>query len=294
MRPGDDLWVAAFDGTRFQKVWAAGPFGKYSQGYQSTLFRVVGHDVVVTDYRATVHVYDLATGHEARSLKLSDRAKEMCASPDGKNVVWIALTDESSVSFDAEAGTATPTPRPAWCPDRTPSDDCRGWLKRGPPMLSCHGPDVAPKVTGFQASNVVEEGDVAVALGKKHPGTAIPMAVGFDLHAPKTMASVKWEQPIPAGDQTNAAESSTVALMDALVDGRFVAPYQLTPKGWHLTAFDARSGERIWDVPLQPIIGVDHPEGFALSATRVYVMRTVSIEVYDAKTGALAGTVGLF
>jgi len=114
------------------------------------------------------------------------------------------------------------------------------------------------------------------------------MAVGFD---PRTRA-VKWEQPVASGDQASVAESSTISIMDALADGRFVAPYELT-KGWHFTAFDARSGQRLWDVPLQPLIGVDHPEGFALSAARVYVMRTSSLEIYNAKTGSLVGTLGM-
>ena len=39
------------------------------------------------------------------------------------------------------------------------------------------------------------------------------------------------------------------------------------------------------------IIGVERPEGFTLSATRLYVMRTSSLEIYDAKTGALVGEI---
>jgi hypothetical protein len=288
-RPGDELFVALFEGAKLGQVWKAGPFGTYSEGYRSTYMSVVGRSVVVTDYRAIVHVFDLGTGKETRAVKLSDRAKGMCASPDGKPRVWIELSDEKNVVFDADQGTAGGAPRPAWCPDSwAASDDCRGWLKRGPPMPSCRGAEAAPKVNGFQAANVVEEGEFAVALGKKHPGTAVPMAVGFD---PRTKA-VKWEQPVASGDQASVAESSTISIMDALADGRFVAPYELT-KGWHFTAFDARSGQRLWDVPLQPLIGVDHPEGFALSATRVYVMRTSSLEIYNAKTGSLVGTLGM-
>jgi hypothetical protein len=288
-RGKDELWIAAFEGSKLGQIWKAGPFGTYSQGYTSTFAAVVGHDVVVTDYRANVHVYDLASGREAHSIKLTDRAKAMCAAPDGKPHVWIEASDERSVLVDADLGTATPLPRPSWCPDRwAASDDCRGWLKRGPLRLNCRSAEAAPRVTGFEALNVIEDGDVAVALGKKHPGTAVPVAVGFD---PKTK-TVRWEQPIASGDQAGVAESSTISLMDALAGGRFAAPYALTSKGWHFTAFDARSGQRLWDVPLQPILGVDHPEGFSLSTARVYVMRTSSVEVYDAKTGALVGTVG--
>ena len=287
---GDDmLWIAAFEGGKLARVWKAGPFGTYSEGYQSTFATVVGRDVVVTDYRANLHVYDVGSGHETRTLKLTDRAKGMCAAPDGKARVWIELSDEKNVVFDADAGTTTPAPRPAWCPDLwAASHDCRGWLKRGAARPGCKGPEGAPKVTGFEAENVIEEGDLAVALGKKHPGTASPVAVGYD---PKTKA-VRWQQSLAAGDQAGVSESSTTSIMDALAGGRFAAPYQLTSKGWHFTAFDARSGQRSWDIPLPSLIGVDEPEGFAMSATRVYVMRTSSLEVYDAKTGALVGTIG--
>jgi hypothetical protein len=71
-----------------------------------------------------------------------------------------------------------------------------------------------------------------------------------------------------------------------------VAPYEVTSKGWHFAAIDARSGQRVWDVSLQPLIGISEPEGFSMSPTRVYVMRTSSLEVYDAKTGGLVGTIG--
>ena len=266
-----------------------GPLGTYTQAYQSTFTSVVGSRVVVTDYKANVHVYDLSTGRETHTVKLSDRAKAMCAAPDGRSHVWIEVADKSDVLLDADAGTTSRAARPAWCPDLwAASDDCRGWLKRGLPRAGCRGADAAPKVNAFQAVNVVEQGDLGVALGKKHPGTALPAAVGFD---PKTKA-VRWEQPIVSGDQSNGAELSTTAIMDALEGGRFVTPYELSPKGWHFTAFDARSGQRLWDVELQSVLGVDNPEGFSLSSERVYVMRTSSLEVYDAKTGALVGSVG--
>jgi PQQ-like domain len=288
-RGDDQLWVVAFEGSKLGQFWKVGPFGTYSQGGPSNFATVVASHVVVTDYKAAVHVYDLAAGHEQRTLKLSDRAKAMCNAPDGKPHVWIEVADKRDVMVDVEAGTVTPAARPAWCPDPwASSDDCRGWLKRGSMRPGCRGPELSPKVNGFQAVNVIEEGDLGVALGKKHPGTAVPVAVGFDPHA----KSVRWEQPVVSGDQNNAAELGTTAVMDALEGGRFVTPYELTPKGWHFTAFDARSGQRLWDTELQSAIGVENPEGFSLSADRVYVMRSSSIEVYDAKTGTLVGTVG--
>jgi uncharacterized Zn-finger protein len=287
-RGDDTLWIAAFEGAKLGEVWKAGPLGTYMEGYQSTFAEVTGRSVLVTDYRANLHVYDLASGHETRTLKLTDRAKAMCASPDGKPRVWIQMSDEKNVVFDADTGTTTLASRPAWCPNVSISgEDCRGWLKRGDFRPGCRGPENAPKVPGFEADNVIEEGDLAVALGKKHPGTPTPLVVGFD---PKTRA-VRWQQPLASGDQAGVEASST-SLMDALAGGRFAAPYKVTSKGIYFTAFDARSGQRLWDVALEPQIGIDTPEGFAMSAARVYVMRTSSLEVYDGKTGTLVGTLG--
>jgi PQQ-like domain len=288
IRGGSDaLWIVAFEGTHLGEVWKVGPFGTYSQGYQSTFTSVAGTHVVVTDYRATLHVYDVASGKETNTLKLSDRAKAMCTAPDGKAQVWIEVSDGQNVLVDANAGTSVPAARPAWCPDPWGLHaDCRGWLSRGAPRPGCKGPENAPKVPGFEADNVVQEGDLAVAFGKKHPGTALPIVVGFD---PKTKA-VRWQQSLASGDQTVVSDST--AIMDALAGGRFAAPYSLTSSEWHFTAFDARSGQRLWDVPLASLIGISQPEGFAMSPARLYVMRTSSLEVYDAKTGALVGTIG--
>jgi outer membrane protein assembly factor BamB len=288
MRGDDTLWIAAFEGSKLGLIWKAGPFGTFSEGYTSTFTSVVGRDVVVTDYRGIVHIYDLASGREARSLRLTDRAKSMCVGSDAKAHIWIEASDEKNVLVDADLGTLAPSPRPAWCSELVESSDCRGWLKRGPPRVGCKGPAVAPRVQGFETNNVLEDGEVAVALGRKHPGTRFPMAVGFD---PKNKA-LRWQQLVASGDQANVVESSADSVMDAMAGGRFVAPYQLTSKGWHFTAFDARTGQRLWDVALQPLIGLDEPAGFTLSTARVYVTRSSSLEIYDARTGALVGTVG--
>jgi hypothetical protein len=289
-RDGGALWIAAFDGPKVAEAWRAGPFGTPSQGDGSTFVAVVGRAVVVTDFRAVVHVLDLANGHELRSVTLTDRAKSMCASPDGAARVWIQVADEKNVALDVDTASTSAAARPAWCPEGPlfPTDDCRGYFRRGRPRAQCKGSSGAPAVSGFRAELVVQEGADAVALGEKHPGTAIPMVVGFD---PATKA-VRWQGALAAADPVTVAESHGLARMDVLTAGRFVAPYEVTPSGWRLTALDARSGQRLWDVPLQPLKGIEYPEGFSLSAARVYMMRTGSLEVYDAKTGALVGIIG--
>ena len=115
-RGDDTLWIAAFEGAKLGQVWKAGPLGTYSQAYQSTFTSVVGRSVVVTDYRANLHVYDLGTGRETRTVKLTDRAKGMCAAPSGKARVWIEMSDEKNVLFDVDAGTLGALGAPRGCP----------------------------------------------------------------------------------------------------------------------------------------------------------------------------------
>jgi hypothetical protein len=288
-RGDDQLWVIAHDSAKLRELWHVGPFGSYGDGYSSTFLAVAGKHVVVTDYLTNVHVYDLDSGRELRTAKLSERAKGMCASPEGDGRVWIASSDGRKVFFDASTGAITPAGRPPWCPDLWASHyDCRGWLKRGSPRPLCQPPGVAPSVAGFEADNVLEQGDLGVALGKKSPGTEVPMAVGFDPHT----KHVRWTRPIAPGDPARIKEASVISAMDDLVGGRFVAPYESSASGWHFVAIDARSGDTDWDVALPPINGVDHAEGFTLTALRLYVMRVSALVVYDARTGALVGSIG--
>jgi outer membrane protein assembly factor BamB len=284
----DLLWVIAYESAKLGELWRVGPFGSYGDARSSTFLGVTGKQVVVTDYLDNVHVYDLDSGRELRTAKLSERAKGMCTSPEGDGRVWIVSSDGRKVFFDANSGAITPGGRPPWCPDLWASQyDCRGWLKEGAPRRLCHPPGAAPGVAGFEADNVVEQGDLGVALGKKSPGTEVPMTVGFD---PQTKR-VRWKRFLAPGDQARIKEASVVAGMDDLSGGRFVAPYESSASGWHFIAIDARSGETDWDVELPPVTGVDHPEGFTLTPSRCYVMRVTSLVVYDASNGALVGTI---
>jgi hypothetical protein len=79
---------------------------------------------------------------------------------------------------------------------------------------------------------------------------------------------------------------------DDLAAGRYVAVYGVGQDGWRVAAFDAAAGTRLWDTLLQPIFAVDSIEGIVAMKERVLVTRTSSLDVLDAKTGKLVGTVG--
>ena len=61
---------------------------------------------------------------------------------------------------------------------------------------------------------------------------------------------------------------------------------------WHLAAFDAKTGDRLWDDKLRSIFAVDWLHGIEATANHVFLVRMSSVEVYDAATGALKATIG--
>ena len=79
---------------------------------------------------------------------------------------------------------------------------------------------------------------------------------------------------------------------DALGGGRYLAIYGVGSAGWHLTALDAKDGTRLWDVTLRPLFAVDDIDSLVVTRQFAYVNRTSSLEIYDAATGKLLGTVG--
>lgn len=276
MRIGSDdqLYYVAVDGQRAQLLWKSGPYGSYSDGYRATSLALAGERAAISDFRAQLHVVSLATGKTERTVALTDKVESLCGLADGR--VWLRQIDRRSILIDLATGAITEGKRPAECP----AESSRFGHERRD-----HAP---PRVAGFRARSVLVDGTDAVAVGAKEPGTAVPMAVGFDPHG----GAVRWKSILVAVDAATVREPSGENAADALAAGRLVTAYGAGSKQWHLVGLDAASGDKQWDVTLRPLLAVDSLEGIALSKQRVYLARTSSLDVYDAATGKLVGTVG--
>ena len=275
---GDDLlFIGAFDAATAAERWQVGPFGTYIEGYQATHFAVSGDHVIVSDFHASAHVYARETGKEERTLTLTDRVKSIC--PVAPDKAWVEQIDKRTVLVDLATGSATAAPRPAACPDEhdfNPFGDQELTRKM-------------PKIEGFQPLRLLRDDPVAVVFGKKAPGTPTPIAVGVD---PGTLAA-KWQVTLPAVDiATVRDESLSGPKFVALHGDRFVDAYGVGQKGWHVTALDAKTGTRQWDVVLQPIFAVDSINGVLLSESHLFIVRMQSVEVRDAASGKLLGVIG--
>lgn len=273
---GDDypIYLAAFSGATQKQLWRYGPLGKNSSELR---YAAAGSTIVLTDITPKLHLLDATTGKEKSSLLLSDRTDEICTTV-GANTIWIRTVDDKQTSIDLTTGAASPAPRPETCPKPAFDCDFHG-------IARCTEDSVAPAVEGFDPDYVLFEGTDAVALGSKSPGTAIPMAVGFDL---KTK-TVRWKKnlvPNPPSQWDSRLHAA------GLEQGRLVASYQQADgKAEHLTALDAKTGAPQWDVEV-PHSDVSSGDAMTVSPNRVYFPHWTYLDVFDAKTGAHIATLG--
>ncbi|HEY8379730.1 MAG TPA: PQQ-binding-like beta-propeller repeat protein, partial [Nannocystis sp.] len=283
--PGEDtLYVAVFAAATGAERYRVGPFGTYGEGYSSTHFAAVGGRLFVTDFRGKLRVFALSSGEPVAELPLTDRAEQLClVESDGEAPqLYLAQVDKREFMVKVAGPALKESKRPKECLGRHAFS-----RKQGDPRATDRGRvREAPKVDGIAVDAVHLDGDDAVARGVKSPGTAYPMAFGFD---PKTR-EIRWKQPVAAVDPASVRERENA--QDALVAGRYFATYGEGSKGWHLAAFDARSGARLWDQKLRTLFAVDWLQGLVATSEHVYLVRMSSVEIFDAATGELKATIG--
>ncbi|HEY8380380.1 MAG TPA: PQQ-binding-like beta-propeller repeat protein [Nannocystis sp.] len=283
--PGEDtLHVAVFAAATGEERYRVGPFGTYPEGYQATYFAAVDDRLLVTDFRGKLRVFALSSGEPITEIALTDRAEQLCLVQEAGETPQLYLTQADKREFlvDVAAPALKDGKRPKACEGLHMFS-----RKDGDPRAT--DPErvgEAPEVDGVEVSAVHLDGDDAVARGVKSPGTAHPMAFGFD---PKTR-EIRWKQAVAAVDPASVRERDNA--QDGLAAGRYFATYGEGSKGWHLTAFDARSGARLWDQKLRSLFAVDQLHDLVATAEHVYLVRMSSVEVYDAATGQLKATIG--
>lgn len=285
--PDDQLFIAAFDLDTGEERYRVGPLGSYTDGYRATHFEVVGERLLVTDHRSKLRVVDLATGAQQQELSLTDRAEQLCLLPKTDKqpaAVHVKQVDERELALDLGKLALREEKLPKAC-------EAAAAARQNARSISASfrwsdDADAVPKIDGFEAEGVRIDGDLGVARGHKQPGTAYPMAAGFD---PRTLA-VRWKQPIAAVDLASVRERDNA--VDGLAAGRYFATYGEGQETWHLAAFDAQSGARLWDSKLRGVFAVDWLYSLAATDTKVILQRMSSLEVYDAKTGELRTTIG--
>ncbi|MCB9568233.1 MAG: hypothetical protein H6710_13650 [Myxococcales bacterium] len=278
--PSDELYFLLGDAQSGAVLQRLGPYGTYNDGYRHTHAAIAGTRAAISDFQAKLHLVDLESGAEAKVLDLSDRAELVCAAADG-STFWIRQVDKRELLVDPKGGELREGERPEGCVDAT--EEAWPLIPSGPQRKALARVD--KKIEGFESERILEEGELRVAAGHKHPGTAIPQAVGLDRDD-----GLRWRVDVPTIDPMRARERSNEH--DALAAGRYVTIYGEGSKAWHVTAIDAATGDRLWDVPLRVIFAVDSIDGVVATDRHVFVTRTSSLEILDATSGALLATIG--
>ncbi len=276
--PADELFFVAVS-SGGQVLFRSGPYGTYSDGYRHTFAAVAGDRAAISDARAKLHLVDTADGATLTSLDLSDRVKTICGAAEG-STFWIEQVDKREFLVDAKSGELREGERPGDCRsaeprwDLIPDGSQRRQLRR-----------LGRTIDDFEAERFIEDGERTIVAGVRKPGTKVPVAVGLAADG-----SVAWRVEVPSIDPLRAREGSNTH--DDVGGGRYVTVYGEGSKAWHVTAFDAETGDRLWDQTLRSLFAVDNIDGVIVTEDYVLVVRTSSLEVLDPATGALRETIG--
>ena len=283
------IYVGAFDGQTFARLWKAGPYGDISanHAHMYTHFVVTPAHVLVTDHSSMVHILDRKSGTEQRSARLSDRANGGCAAPDGEQA-WIEVADEKHVSVDLASGGVSDMARPKWCRGEIQlSGSSRCWHsdfqrnRRG--RADCIDPRKLAKAEGFGADYALVAGEVTVALGHKKPGTRLPMAAAY------VEGKAVWVRNI-AGDAQATVGEGTPSVADVAF-GRVIIHYQLDQK-WRLISLDVTDGKTQWDVLVPNTTWSDESELVLVTEGKIYLPSSHYLHIFDTASGRLIATIG--
>ncbi len=197
--------------------------------------------------------------------------------------VWMLQIDKRAVTIDVNSGSVSAADRRSQC--------TKGMVEvpsgfGGPPGLIYQFEPGAFKAPDFASLSMMPFTATSsyVMVGKKSPGTPSPMVAGFDL----TRHALLWQEPLPAVDPATVRSGTTGLGSSDVCGDHFYGAYGVGTKDWHATALDAKSGVRQWDVVLRSTSTVN---GVGCSASHVFVSRGDGLDVLDAVTGKLVGTI---
>lgn len=314
----DEGLVTAVNGASGAYLWHCS-LGAYRNGHERDPIGVVGN-TMVRGHGASLLGLDLAKGAIAWRQTLAENIRHICAGPDGQTVRVMTADDKLQIVAVAD-GKLGPAAQGACEPIEGPDPEADR-----PDRLICksHGacPElvVGDKIEGMASHLALHRPSrgVTIALGRKTPGTPVPIIARYGwppvdeaavaermqrLPADWTVAqrwraranavwhlrgdarpAVLWKTPLPAA---NPLATSTAALDEErvdLTDEVVVAAYQETAgkRPWHLTAFAIADGRRLWDVNT----GDGGPlRAVVATPTHALISMWTSLLAYDLKTG---------
>ncbi|RKH65445.1 hypothetical protein D7V93_06015 [Corallococcus llansteffanensis] len=156
------------------------------------------------------------------------------------------------------------------------------------PLTTCERSSYPPSdIRGFSSKYIFRAKDFIVVTGTRWPGTSVPLVAVFAKGNRKPL----WHGGVADTEPTHLRDTAPEL---AEVDGDAVYfVYELEqPGGFHLIRRDARTGVMRWDVPIPRSKEATGPSALWVHDGRVYVPHWAWLDVFDAETGNLVGTLG--
>jgi outer membrane protein assembly factor BamB len=276
---GDKITIAAFDGRSGKPLWKSESVGTYSDGLQGAL-GLADATLLCASGGGELRGYALRGGKGIWRATLPEKVKFFCAGED-PGEAFVRLADEATVSVGLRDGHVVPRPTgDAGACKRLPDDsadrDSNDW-----------GDDAsrsAPEGMRVSYAARAPGGGPVVLVGERAKGTSVPMIAAI-----YEDASRSWKADLPA-ERPLETSAEPFGALAAVTSTRAFATYQ-RPQGngpHMLVCFDL-SGRRQWEKPLPddaPLTSVQAIE------ERVFVSQWGHLTAYDARTGAVAFSIG--
>ena len=280
--------MAAFDGKTLALLWETAP-NEGPDALRTTKVIAQGGRLVMSGPRA-VTLLDPATGEPQGSVPLSDAPQRLCLPPGDTESVWIEVLDEQHLLLNTRTGTARPAPRaPPRCATPPLSPHTCSIISRPVGLTtSCERFSSPPSdIRGFSSQYLFRAGDFIVATGTRSPGTSVPLVAVFE----KGNKTPLWHGVVADTDPTQLEDTAPET---AILDGDAVYfIYEMAEHaGFHLIRRDARTGAVRWDVPIPRSKEATDPGSIWTHDGRVYVPHWSWMDVFEAETGHLVGTLG--
>lgn len=280
------VMAAAFDGKSLELLWETGLEGAAGELVGSVHFVHQGGRVVMSELDG-VSILEPETGKQLGRVALSDKPSKLCIPEGDTESVWVQVSDGRNLLLNTKTAAARPALQPPppcepykWGPMMCPIQVVR----RSP--IPCKRPRDLPDVPGFSPQHVYTLKDLNIVMGERSPGSRVPMAAVFQ----QGKEAPLWHENVADMDPKKVKERLVEVL--AFSEDALFMTYELKEGGAQLIRRDLRTGSVSWDVPIPNSRSGSGVSDIKVHGGRVYAPHWVWLDVFDAKTGNLIGTVG--
>lgn len=279
---GGATWIAAYDGRDGKELWRT---SNLSEDASRGVRGLAGDTVLSVDTLGKVQAYRANNGQPAWASLLGEEARAMC---QGDGFVRIRTSDDKDHDLSLVTGQklSDKSNSPCRTAPGTQMDSGIGYRLVGWGKFRDLGLPHLSDIPGMSAHRalVPDEGKRAFMLGTKTPGSQVAMVAAVE------GKKLLWSTLVPGIDPMTTDVNVTTQIV-AISGERLVVPYRLKASvGVRMAAFDTKTGNRLWDVPVH-----NHSNtmsGIAMTDKDVYFASWTALYVMRADTGEIRFRVG--